>query len=50
MDLIHDHHLVLIQRLVLLDLPQQEPLGQEKQLGGRRPRSLEADLIPNLKM
>lgn len=50
MDLIHDDHLILIQDLVLLDLTQQESLGQEEQLSGWRPRSLEADLIPNLEM
>lgn len=48
-DLVHDHHLVLRQRLLLLDLSQQETLSQEEQLGGRGPSGLKANLVPNLK-
>lgn len=47
-DLVHDHHLVLSQSPVLLDLPQQQALGQEEQLGGRGPGGLKADLVPHL--
>lgn len=47
-DLVHNHHLVLGQRLLLLDLSQQETLSQEEQLGGRGPSGLKADLVPNL--
>lgn len=47
-DLIHNQHLVLVQRGVLLDLPQQQPLGQKQQLGGGGAGGLEADLVPHL--
>lgn len=46
--LVHDQHLVLSQRAFLLDLPQQQPLGQEQQLGGGGPGCLEADLEAHL--
>ena len=49
MDLVHNHHLVLSQSPVLLDLSEQQPLGQEQQFGGRGPRGLKADLVPDLK-
>lgn len=48
MDLVHDQHLVLSQRLVLLDLSEQQPLSQEQQFGGRGPGGLKADLVPHL--
>lgn len=47
-DLVHDHHLVLGQRPILLDLPEQQAFGQEEQLGGRGPGGLKADLVPDL--
>lgn len=49
-DLIHNHHLVLRQRPVLLDLSEQQPLGQEQQFGGRGPGGFKADLVPHLKI
>lgn len=48
MDLVHDQHLVLREGPVLLDLPEQQPLCQEQQFGGRGLRGLEADLVPHL--
>lgn len=47
-DLVHDHHLVLSQRPVLLDLSEQQPLGQEQEFGGCGPGGFEADLVPHL--
>lgn len=48
-DLVHDHHLVLGQSPVLLDLSEQQPLSQEQQFGGRGPGGLKAYLVPHLK-
>lgn len=48
MDLVHDHHLVLSQRPVLLNLPEQQPLGQKQQFGGCGPSGLKAYLVPYL--
>lgn len=49
MHLIHDQHLVLAQGSVLLDLPEQETLGQEQEFGSRGAAGFKADLVPNLK-
>lgn len=48
MDLVHNHHLVLSQRPVLLDLSEQQPLSQEQQFGGCGPGGLKAYLVPHL--
>lgn len=47
-DLVHDQHLVLRQRFVLLDLSEQQPLSEEQQFGGRGPGGLKADLVTHL--
>ncbi len=48
MDLVHNHHLVLSQCPVLLDLSEEQPLSQEQQFGGRGPGGLKANLVPHL--
>lgn len=48
MDFIHNHHLVLSQRPVLLDLSEQQTLSQERQFGGGGAGGLKADLVSYL--
>lgn len=46
--LVYNHHLVLGECPVVLDLPQQESLRQEQQLGGCGASGLKAYLMPHL--
>lgn len=48
MDLVGDEDAVGGQGGLVAGLPQQQPLGQEEDAGGRRAGALEADLVADL--
>lgn len=48
MNFVHNHHLVLSQRPVLLDLSEKQSLSQEQQFGSCGPGGFKAYLMPHL--